>query len=155
MKKSKWLNKKILCGHCNFLCCRTPTCSIKLSDDEIKLYKEKYGHECRSIEYHNKHCQFLNEEEKCKLENDKPYFCKLYPIQYNNSNTLIIGNWAWLHCPKDTDYEFIHKENNKYYYRFVNKRKHSNKPDKIVMDKPIENFPNVFDMVNLYWTDVK
>ena len=58
-------------------------------------------------------------------------------LSENKNNKVVLSNWSWLHCPKDTDYELKDIVNGKYLY--VLKQKHHNKRDMLILDDTIEN----------------
>ena len=58
---------------------------IILNPDEIELFENFYGFcitkENEGAVYYTKDgCPYLDKENKCKIHNDKPLYCKYYPI---------------------------------------------------------------------------
>ena len=135
----KWFSKKIGCSiACNYRCCNSPSFHIEFEDDEIKYLSEKYKRNIKPIEYQNGRCKYLKENSQgCSFGDDKPNYCKKFPLTQNKNNKVVLSNWSWLHCPKDTDYELKDIVNGKYLY--VLKQKHHNKRDMLILDDTIEN----------------
>ena len=138
----KWFNKKILCGiGCNYGCCNSQSFQVEFSEEEIKYLGKKYDKNIKPIEYQNGKCKYLNGN-GCSFGEDRPTYCKTYPITENKNETLVLSNWAWLHCPKPTDYELKDIVNGKYVYLL--KKKHHNKKDILILDDEIENIIPTF-----------
>ena len=138
----KWFNKKILCGiGCNYGCCNSQSFQVEFSEEEIKYLGNKYDKNIKPIEYQNGKCKYLNGN-GCSFGEDRPTYCKTYPITENKNETLVLSNWAWLHCPKPTDYELKDIVNGKYVYLL--KKKHHNKKDILILDDEIENIIPTF-----------
>ena len=49
----------------------------------------------------------------------------------------MVGNWAYLHCPKPQDYELDKVENGKYHYKLI--KPHKNKRNELILEDEIEN----------------
>ena len=138
----KWFSKKILCGiGCNYGCCNSQSFQVEFSEEEIKYLGRKYDKNIKPIEYQNGKCKYLNGN-GCSFGEDRPTYCKTYPITENKNETLVLSNWAWLHCPKPTDYELKDIVNGKYVYLL--KKKHHNKKDILILDDEIENIIPTF-----------
>ena len=138
----KWFSKKILCGIvCNYGCCNSQSFQVEFSEEEIKYLGKKYDKNIKPIEYQNGKCKYLNGN-GCSFGEDRPTYCKTYPITENKNETLVLSNWAWLHCPKPTDYELKDFINGKYVYLL--KKKHHNKKDILILDDEIENIIPTF-----------
>ena len=138
----KWFSKKILCGiGCNYGCCNSQSFQVEFSEEEIKYLGKKYDKNIKPIEYQNGKCKYLNGN-GCSFGEDRPTYCKTYPITENKNETLVLSNWAWLHCPKPTDYELKDIVNGKYVYLL--KKKHHNKKDILILDDEIENIIPTF-----------
>ena len=98
------------------------------------------------IEPQNGSCKYLGEN-GCSFGDDKPRYCKKFPLTENKNQKVILSNWSWLHCPKDTDYELMDMVNGKYLY--VLKTPHPNKKDLVILDDKIENtIPNFYERFN-------
>ncbi len=131
----KWFGKKILCGvGCNYFCCKSPSFRVEFSKDEIGYLSKKYNKSLNPTEYQNG-CSFGDD--------DKPKWCKVFPIVENSNNRLVLSNWSFLHCPKPNDYILDRKEDGKWYYRL--KKSHKNKLDELVLDNDINAYPNFFE----------
>ncbi len=138
----KWFSKKILCGSCLFACCNSKTFRVEFSKDEISYLSKKYNQSIKPIEYQNGKCRHLNGN-GCSFGDDRPTYCKTFPITENKNNTLVLSNWSFLHCPKPTDYILDRIENGKYHYLL--KKPHKNKRDELVLDNDINDYPNFFN----------
>ena len=138
----KWFSKKILCGSCLFACCNSQTFRVEFSKDEIGYLEKKYNKSLNPTEYQNGKCRHLNGN-GCSFGNDRPTYCKTFPITENKNNTLVLSNWSFLHCPKPNDYILDRKEDGKWYYRL--KKSHKNKLDELVLDNDINDYPNFFE----------
>ena len=138
----KWFSKKILCGSCLFACCNSQTFRVEFSKDEIGYLEKKYNKSLNPTEYQNGKCRHLNGN-GCSFGDDRPTYCKTFPITENKNNTLVLSNWSFLHCPKPSDYILDRKEDGKWYYRL--KKSHKNKLDELVLDNDINDYPNFFE----------
>jgi hypothetical protein len=143
----KWFSKQILCGLCNYGCCNSQSFHVEFSKDEINYLGTKYNKDIKPIEYQNGKCSHLNGNGCSFGDDDKPTYCKTFPITENKNNTLVLSNWSWLHCPKPSDYILDRKEDGKWYYRL--KKKHKNKRDELVLDNDINDYPNFFEREDL------
>ena len=141
----KWFSKKILCGiGCNHMCCKSPSFRVEFSKDEIGYLSKKYNKSLNPTEYQNGCCSHLKDDDTgCSFGDDRPTYCKTFPITENKNNTLVLSNWSWLHCPKPSDYILDRKEDGKWYYRL--KKSHKNKLDELVLDNDINDYPNFFE----------
>ena len=135
-----FLNKQVMCGLCNFGCEKVKTFHAEFTNDEIKKIKEKYGIVVKPIiVFGDKGCPCLRSD-GCVLGNDKPKFCKLYPLFVSAKNKLCLANWAMLHCPQPKDYKL--KEitfDSKYHYVCLKNEKNYRK--ELVLDYDINTFP--------------
>jgi len=140
----KWFSKKILCGLCNFGCCNSKTFRVEFSKNEIDDLSKKYNKSLNPTEYQNGCCSHLKDDDTgCSFGDDKPKWCKMFPIVENSNNRLVLSNWSFLHCPKPTDYILDRIENGKYHYLL--KKSHKNKLDELVLDSDINDYPNFFE----------
>jgi len=141
----KWFGKKILCGiGCNYMCCNSQTFRVEFSKDEIDDLSKKYNKSLNPTEYQNGCCSHLKDDDTgCSFGDDRPTYCKTFPITENKNNTLVLSNWSFLHCPKPNDYILDRKEDGKWYYRL--KKSHKNKLDELVLDNDINDYPNFFE----------
>ena len=73
----------------------------------------------------------------CSLGDERPVFCKTYPLVENKTGRVVINNWAYLHCPRPENYELDREVDGKYHYKL--KKKHKNKRDELILDDTIEN----------------
>ena len=69
-----WLEKKIMCGLCNFGCCNHPSFHVEISEEEQEFYQKEYGLDLE-LEWNQDGC--------CKLLEDV-----LYP---RNISRAILG----------------------------------------------------------------
>ena len=139
----KWFSKKILCGiACNYGCCNSQSFQVEFSKDEIEYLGTEYNREIKPVEYQNGKCKYLNGN-GCSFGDDKPKYCKTYPITENKNETLVLSNWSWLHCPKPNDYILDKVEDGKWYYRL--KKKHKNKRNQVILNGDIESTPTFFE----------
>ena len=133
-----WLEKKIMCGLCNFGCCNHPSFHVEITEDEQEFYQKEYGLDLELEWNQDGCCKLLKDDNTgCSLGDDRPIFCKLYPLNENPSSRLVLSNWSYLHCPKPQDYELDKVVDGKYYYKL--KKKHKNKRDELILDDKIEN----------------
>ena len=142
----KWFSKKILCGiGCNHMCCKSPSFRVEFSKDEIDDLSKKYNKSLNPTEYQNGCCSHLKDDDTgCSFGDDKPKWCKVFPIVENSNNRLVLSNWSWLHCPKPNDYILDRIEDGKWYYKL--KKRHKNKLDQVILNDDIENvIPNFFE----------
>ena len=143
MIKTRWLEKKIMCGHCKFTCCTNPSFNVEITTVEQKLYKEKYNKDLPLKWKLGKDPKCPNlTDTGCDLGDDKPAHCKSYPLELDKNNKIKVGTWCWLHCPKPQDYEFIEKKNNMYHYKLIEKPKYKqyNKLKTIELPEPIDDY---------------
>ena len=116
---------------------------MEFSKNEIDYLSKKYNQSIKSIEYQNGKCRHLNGN-GCSFGDDRPTYCKTFPITENKNNTLVLSNWSWLHCPKPNDYILDRIEDGKWYYKL--KKRHKNKLDQVILNDDIENvIPNFFE----------
>ena len=140
----KWFSKKILCGSCLFGCCNSKTFRVEFLPSEIEYLEKKYNKSLNPTEYQNGCCSHLKDDDTgCSFGDDKPKWCKMFPIVENSNNRLVLSNWSFLHCPKPTDYILDRIENGKYHYLL--KKTHKNKLDELVLDNEINDYPNFFE----------
>ena len=133
-----WLSKKIMCGLCNFGCCNHSSFHVEITKDEQKFYQKKFGLDLELEWLQDGCCKLLKDDDTgCSLGNDRPLFCKLFPLNENIVGRLVLSNWSYLHCPKPQDYELDKVVDGKYHYKL--KKKHKNKRDVMVLDDKIEN----------------
>ena len=133
-----WLEKKIMCGLCNFGCCNHPSFHVEITEDEQEFYQKEYELDLELEWKQDGCCKLLKDDNTgCSLGDDRPVFCKLYPLVENKSNRLVMNNWAYLHCPKPQDYELDKVVDGKYYYKL--RKKHKNKRNELILDDRIEN----------------
>ena len=140
----KWFSKKILCGvACKYGCCNSKTFRVDFLPSEIEYLEKKYNKSLNPTEYQNGKCRHLNGN-GCSFGDDRPTYCKTFPITENKNNTLVLSNWSWLHCPKPSDYILDRKEDGKWYYRL--KKSHKNKRESLILDDDIEKvIPNFYE----------
>ena len=133
-----WLEKKIMCGLCNFGCCNHQNFHVEITEEEQEKYRKEFGLDLELEWSLDGCCDLLHEDGSgCSLGNDRPVFCKMYPLVENKSGRVVINNWAYLHCPKPDNYELDKVVDGKYHYKL--KKKHKNKRDELLLDDKIEN----------------
>jgi len=133
-----WLSKKIMCGLCNFGCCNHSSFHVEITKDEQKFYQKKFGLDLELEWLQDGCCKLLKDDDTgCSLGNDRPLFCKLFPLNENIVGRLVLSNWSYLHCPKPQDYELDKVVDGKYHYKL--KKRHKNKRNVMVLDDKIEN----------------
>jgi len=83
-------------------------------------------------------CDLLSDDGSgCSLGDERPVFCKMYPLEPNKAGRIVLGNWSYLHCPKPQDYELDRIEDGKYYYKLI--KPHKNKRDELILEDDIQN----------------
>ena len=115
-----WLEKKIMCGLCNFGCCNHPSFHVEITEEEQEFYQKEY-------------------ELDLELEWKQDGCCKLYPLVENKSNRLVMNNWGYLHCPKPDNYELDKVVDGKYHYKIKPEVRKHNKREELILDDKIEN----------------
>jgi|TARA_Y100000310_G_C20652930_1_gene800456 hypothetical protein len=142
-----YLNKKVLCmvkdmndeWNCNF-CCDEDTAygNHIYSENELSLYRNKYGVDAKPTECHIQVCRFLTTKGCTFTDKDRPsYFCTLYPLEINNKGKLVLTNESMWGCPRPEQYRMVDIKNGYYYYQA--KRKHKRRKDLLVFDCSIED----------------
>lgn len=142
-KPTKFIERRIMCGACNFKCCNGKSLNVECTPEEAKTLglPVLFAQEGR--------CRCLTDA-GCAHGEDRPVFCKLFPLQIKPANkptgspSLIVSYWSILNCPVTTDYVFEHEADGKYHYRRkdVGGAKRNNSPEVLVLDQPIEKeFP--------------
>jgi Fe-S-cluster containining protein len=135
-----WLEKKIMCGLCNFGCCNHPSFHVEITEDEQEFYQKEYGLDLELEWKQDGCCKLLKDDNTgCSLGDDRPVFCKLYPLVENNSNRLVMNNWGYLHCPKPQHYELDKIVEGKYHYKLKPKVRKHNKREELILDDEIDN----------------
>ena len=96
----KWMSKKIGCSTlCNYRCCNSPSFHVEFEDDEIEYLSKKYNRDIKPIEPQNGSCKYLGEN-GCSFGDDKPRFCKKFPLTENKNQKVVLSNWSWLPVQK-------------------------------------------------------
>ena len=145
-----WLEKKIMCGLCNFGCCNHPSFHVEITEDEQEFYQKEYGLDLELEWKQDGCCKLLKDDNTgCSLGDDRPVFCKLYPLVENNSNRLVMNNWGYLHCPKPQHYELDKIVEGKYHYKLKPKVRKHNKREELILDDEIDN------VVHQIWLQAK
>lgn len=97
-KLTKFLKKRVLCGHCSFKCCNSPSFDVETTEEESKRLglPRRFPQEgkCRCLKKNG-----------CKFGDGRPVYCKLFPLQVTKDNKLVISHWSILHCPISSDYK--------------------------------------------------
>ena len=134
-----WLSKKIMCGLCNFGCCNSKSFKVEITKEEQEFYQKKFGLDLELEWKQEGCCKLLKDNDTgCSLGDDRPLFCKLYPVtEHYKNNKLVISNWSFLSCPKPENYELDKIVDGKYHYKL--KKIHWNKKDKLILDDTIDN----------------
>jgi Fe-S-cluster containining protein len=129
-----------MCGLCNFGCCNHKSFHVEITEDEQELYSKKYDLELDLEWKQDGCCKLLTDDNTgCSLGDDRPVFCKLYPLVENNSNRLVMNNWGYLHCPKPQHYELDKIVEGKYHYKLKPKVRKHNKREELILDDEIDN----------------
>ena len=127
-----------MCGLCNFGCCNHKSFHVEITEDEQEKYRKKFGLDLELEWSQDGCCDLLSQDGTgCSLGDERPVFCKMYPLEPNKSGRIVVGNWAYLHCPKPQDYKLDKIEDDKYHYKL--KKSHKNKRDELILDDKIEN----------------
>ena len=135
-----WLQKKIMCGLCNFGCCNHPSFHVEITEEEQEFYQKEYGLDLELEWSQDGCCDLLKDDNTgCSLGDDRPLFCKLYPLVENKSNRLVMNNWGYLHCPKPHHYELDKVVDGKYHYKLKPKVRKHNKREELILDDEIDN----------------
>ena len=129
-----------MCGLCNFGCCNHKSFHVEITENEQELYSKKYDLELDLEWKQDGCCKLLTDDNTgCSLGEDRPVFCKLYPIVENKSNRLVMNNWGFLHCPKPEHYELDKVVDGKYHYKLKPKVRKHNKREELILDDEIDN----------------
>ena len=129
-----------MCGLCNFGCCNHPSFHVEITEDEQEFYQKEYGLDLELEWNQDGCCKLLKDDNTgCSLGDDRPVFCKLYPLVENNSNRLVMNNWGYLHCPKPQHYELDKIVEGKYHYKLKPKVRKHNKREELILDDEIDN----------------
>ena len=140
----KWFVKKVMCGYCNWGCCNSDTFHIEFTPKEKSYLEKKYNISLNPTESQNGRCRHLNGDDGCSFGEDRPRYCKTYPITKNQNDIHVLSNWSWLHCPKPKDYILDKIEDGKWIYRL--KKSHKNKRESLILDDDIEKvIPNFYE----------
>ena len=139
-----------MCGLCNFGCCNHPSFHVEITEDEQEFYQKEYGLDLELEWKQDGCCKLLKDDNTgCSLGDDRPVFCKLYPLVENNSNRLVMNNWGYLHCPKPQHYELDKIVEGKYHYKLKPKVRKHNKREELILDDEIDN------VVHQIWLQAK
>ena len=87
-----WLEKKIMCGLCNFGCCNHPSFHVEITEDEQEFYQKEYGLDLE-LEWNwgYLHCPKPDNYELDKVVDGK-YHYKLKKKHKNKRNELILDD---------------------------------------------------------------
>lgn len=150
---TRGLNRQVLCGLCAFKCCQASTFNVRLTEAESKkldlpiLFQIDKGG-CRCLT-----------ETGCSHGEDRPVLCKTHPMEFDfKKNKIKLSFWSLVHCPSPKDFEFVGMSDGKYEYKrkeLVRGFKKSNIQERVLLDHPIEEFPNMLEfnvqgLVELY-----
>ena len=91
-----WLEKKIMCGLCNFGCCNHPSFHVEITEEEQKFYQKEYGLDLE-LEWKQDGCCKLLEDDNtgCSLGDDRPLFCKLYNKNVKTIYSVALSNYVY------------------------------------------------------------
>ncbi len=144
-KPTKYLHRQVLCGLCNFKCCRSKGLSVECTKIEAKKL------DLPIIFQQDGHCRCLTPT-GCKHGENRPVFCKLFPLQVlpprgQQPPSLVVSHWSILNCPAATDYIFDGVVGGKYTYhrKKVSGAKKNNSQETLELDEPLSDFPAVLD----------
>ncbi len=72
-----WLEKKIMCGLCNFGCCNHQNFHVEITEEEQEKYRKEFGLDLELEWPQDGCCDLLHEDGSgCSLGNERPIFCK-------------------------------------------------------------------------------
>ena len=76
-----WLEKKIMCGLCNFGCCNHPSFHVEITEEEQEFYQKEYELDLE-LEWNQDGCckLFKDDNTGCSLGNDRPFYLSLKHI---------------------------------------------------------------------------
>ena len=70
-----WLEKKIMCGLCNFGCCNHQNFHVEITKEEQEKYRKEFGLDLELEWPQDGCCDLLHEDGSgCSLGNDRQYF---------------------------------------------------------------------------------
>lgn len=139
---TRFLNMRVLCGQCGFKCCNSPSLAVECTPQEaadlnLPILFQQEGH-CRCLGAAG-----------CVHGARRPVFCKLFPLQVDKNNNLIVSHWAILNCPTAADYVLREQRGGKYYYTRkpgINRAKENNSHAELVLDAPLDTWPNALEL---------
>jgi len=136
------LNRQVMCGACNFICCKSKIFIVETTVAESKKLNLPLAFP------QNGGCSECLPD-GCRHGDDKPVFCRLYPFVVNHNGTSTTSQWVLMNCPTPKNFEFVGvTEDGKYHYKKKENLKghvRNNIQAEIFLDKPIELFPNILE----------
>jgi Fe-S-cluster containining protein len=147
-RATRHLNRQTMCGACQFKCCYSTIFEVEVSEEQ----RQKLGVEKRTWPMAG-HCPCLKEENGvvvgCKFGENRPSLCKFFPMQFDfERGQIYTSHWVLTHCPTPKDFEFVEMRDGKYVYKKrdgVKGPKKNNMQEEIVIDHPIEEWPNILE----------
>jgi Fe-S-cluster containining protein len=146
---TRHLNRQTMCGACQFKCCYSTIFGVEVSEEQ----RQRLGLEQLTWQIAG-HCYCLKKDENgnvtgCKFGKDRPSVCKLFPLQIDfEKQQIYTPHWVLTHCPTPKDFEFVEMRDGKYVYKKrdgVKGPKKNNMQEEIVIDYPIEEWPNILE----------
>lgn len=137
--ETKFLTRQVLCGSCQFKCCNSPSLGVECTQAEsealsLPILFQQEGH-CRCLT-----------DDGCTHGEQRPVYCRLFPLQISPTNKVVVAHWALLNCPTPKHYEFTHHDDDGYHYAAaegVRGPVSTNLRETITLDHPIEDHPTV------------
>jgi len=143
-KPTKWLSHPVMCGHCNFICCCSPSFNVKLLKGEKERINKQFNENVDHKWDLAGRCKYLKREGGCKFSKDRPTFCKMFPLQIQQGSWRL-SNWYTMHCPTPKKFDFVGKveteDGVKYHYTPKEKYKNQRNFKDIYLDTPIDELP--------------
>ena len=149
-KATRFLNLQIMCGACKFKCCNSEVFSVEISEEERSRYISQglLPPDTGLAWKQNGSCHCLNES-GCKFGEDRPAFCKMYPLHVDfEKGTCGTSHWVLTHCPMPKHFEFVGIQDGKYVYRKRDDLKgpvKGNIQGELRLDRPLEEWPTILE----------
>lgn len=142
-RATRHLDRQTMCGACMFKCCNSEIFTVELTPAEAEKFQLPLAWP------QNGRCHCLTEQ-GCKFGDERPSFCKIYPVQIDfEKGHLYAPQWALLHCPTPKNFEFVGMTSEgKWEYKKKEGIKgpiKNNTQERIFLDFPIEQWPTIID----------
>ena len=137
---TRHLNRRVLCGHCNYKCCNGKSLVVLTTEQE----SEELG--LPVVFPQDGHCRCLTPT-GCEHGERRPISCQMFPLQVNKRNQLVVSYWSILNCPTAKDYDFVGMDGGRYTYqrRAVSGAKANNSDVTLSLKEPLEQFPTAIE----------